>query len=362
MKNDKQYQNGAPARATAPRHQLMARLRNGAACIGAAAWIGGALLTAGCGGNDPGGSRADSTAHAHDHADGAHTHDSAHAHDHGDSARPTTRLEFATQPEQIVAGAPASWTLTILDAASGKPVEKLDTVHEKLMHLIVVSSDLSWFNHLHPRYEGNGRFTISTTLPRPGSYKLYADYTPNGKMQEVPQHEFSTADAAAVPATFASAADTIGAGGWMVKTVTSAPEGEPGKAGGAVYQVAMMPMPGKIRAGKDVMLHFQVRDAAGKPVTGLEPYLGAMGHAVLLSGDTKSYLHTHPMDAHGDAHGSMDHGAHGATAGDARPADGGGSDVMFHTNFPHPGLYKAWGQFQHKGKIITVPFVLNVEA
>ncbi len=124
-------------------------------------------------------------------------------------------------------------------------------------------------------------------------------------------------------------------------------------------------MPGKIRAGKDVMLHFQVRDAAGKPVTGLEPYLGAMGHAVLLSSDTKSYLHTHPMDSHGDAHGSMDHGAHDATAGAAgstQVSAGSGSDVMFHTNFPHPGLYKAWGQFQHKGKIITAAFVLNIDA
>jgi hypothetical protein len=40
----------------------------------------------------------------------------------------------------------------------------------------------------------------------------------------------------------------------------------------------------------------------------------------------------------------------------------GGPDVMFHTNFPHAGLYKAWGQFQHKGQLITAAFVVNVGA
>lgn len=128
-----------------------------------------------------------------------------------------------------------------------------------------------------------------------------------------------------------------------------------------------LPMPGKIKAGQDVMLHFQVRDGSGKPLASLEPYLGAMGHAVLLSSDTKIYLHTHPMD--GGAHGGMDHGGmnHGASTSDSTnksrgEAKKGGSDVIFHTNFPAAGLYKVWGQFQHNGKIITAPFVLKVEA
>jgi len=40
----------------------------------------------------------------------------------------------------------------------------------------------------------------------------------------------------------------------------------------------------------------------------------------------------------------------------------GGPDVIFHTNFPKAGVYKAWGQFMHKGKIITAAFVVNVAA
>lgn len=222
------------------------------------------------------------------------------------------------------------------------------------MHLIVVSKDLTWFNHLHPEYRGNGEFTINAKLPRAGQYKLYADYTPRGGSQEVSQYEFTTAGTDAN--TEASlVADRSGESGWMLRQTVSRPEGEPDAKGSREYQVAMMPMPSTIVAGKDVVLHFQVRDANGEPVNDLEPYLGALGHAVILSSDTKEYLHAHPMDAamEGMDHASEGHGGAGAAAA-------GGGDVIFHTNFPAAGLYKAWGQFQHKGKIITAAFVLQV--
>jgi hypothetical protein len=38
----------------------------------------------------------------------------------------------------------------------------------------------------------------------------------------------------------------------------------------------------------------------------------------------------------------------------------GGPHISFRTSFPKPGLYKVWGQFQHKGKIIMADFVLEV--
>jgi hypothetical protein len=130
-----------------------------------------------------------------------------------------------------------------------------------------------------------------------------------------------------------------------------------------------MPMPEKPVAGKDMMLHFQIRDAHGKPVTDLDPYLGAMGHAVILSSDTKLYLHAHPMESgteQGSTSGAMDHDSMkpGTSMDSHMEAEAGtdrGPDVIFHTNFPVPGYYKIWGQFQHHGKIITAPFVVRVE-
>jgi len=37
-----------------------------------------------------------------------------------------------------------------------------------------------------------------------------------------------------------------------------------------------------------------------------------------------------------------------------------GPSIEFHTRFERTGLYKAWGQFQRRGRVITVPFVVLV--
>ena len=286
-------------------------------------------------------------------------------HEHGSDAAEmeahthATKLLFAATPGEIPVGKPATWTLQINDAKTGAPVKDFSIVHDKLMHLIVVSRDLSWFNHIHPKYEGNGTFKVTATLPRAGSYKLYADYTPKGKTQEVAPHEFSTAGSEVTATNVSLTPDKMN-GAWMTKKVMAHPEGEPNKKGGAMYEVALMPMPFPAKAGADTMLHFQVRDAKGTPIKDLQPYLGAMGHAVILSSDTKQYLHSHPMEA-GDAGKPHDMSKMGDMSAmkHSAPPKSGGPDVMFHTNMPAAGNYKAWGQFMHKGKIITAAFVVN---
>ena len=186
---------------------------------------------------------------------------------------------------------------------------------------------------------------------------MYADYKPKGEEGEVGYAELNFAGADSFALTPKLVAGKM-QDGWMTTTAFGLPEGETelGRVRGALtkYQVALMPMPMSLKAGEDVMMHFQVRDASGKSVTDLQPYLGAKGHCVILSADPKLYLHTHPTDG--------DHQMEGmSTPADAEHASGG-ADVMFHTNFPRAGLYKAWGQFKHKDKIITAPFVVNVAA
>jgi hypothetical protein len=262
----------------------------------------------------------------------------------------TTRLEFRTQPKQVTAGQPAIWTLKVLDAASGDAVKKFQIVNEQFMHVIVVSRDLSWLAHARPEYKDRGLFITSVTLPRAGEYKLYADYTPGEGPREVAQHEVKAAgsngDPAIAPAKASSLpVDSIDKNGWITKRVVAVPEGEAGEPvaqDGPTYEVALMPMPAKLPAGQDVILHFQIRNAEGEPVKDLQPYLGAPGYAVVLSADTDIYLYAHPND--------------GPTADEI-----GGPDVMFRTRFPVPGRYKVWSTFMHNGKIITAPFVVKVE-
>lgn len=326
----------------------------------AAVALGAALVVTGC--NNSGSTPAANSTAANSAAESA-----AKTGDHGDAAHDvethphTTKIEFSTKSGAPTGGAEDVWTIKVLDAESGAPVGDFEVVHDKLMHLIVVKKDLSWFNHLHPKHEGNGVFTVAATLPSGGDFKLYADYTPKGGEQEVAPHELSVEGISPIGPKLVADKAT---GAWLTKKVIAHPEGEPQAKGGATYEVALMPMPAKLEVGKDAMLHFQVRDAKGQPIKDLQPYLGAMGHAVILSEDTKSFLHSHPM-AEGEEHDMSKMGDDKMDMSkmkESAPPKSGGPDVMFHTNFPTAGLYKAWGQFMHKGKIITAPFVLNVGA
>jgi hypothetical protein len=40
----------------------------------------------------------------------------------------------------------------------------------------------------------------------------------------------------------------------------------------------------------------------------------------------------------------------------------GGPSVSFLANFPRPGLYRAWGRFQHEGRLMTADFTFEAVA
>jgi hypothetical protein len=336
--------------------------------LGGAVLLGAGILVSGCNANNAAqntGAQTVADEHAgHDHAAKSEDSHDAKAHTHG------TKMTVTSEPKNIVAGQPAKLTLQITDDA-GKPVEKFAVVHEKQLHQIVVSKDLEWFNHEHPVYSNGGKFAITTTFPRAGTYKLFADYKPEGGEADVATHVFTVGGPNPRPAQAKLVADKI-VNGWITKKVTSAPEGQPDAKGGATYTVKLMPMPMNLKVGQKAIMHFQIEDASGKPLTDIEPYLGALGHCVILSQDAETYLHTHPSDGGHEGH---DHEAMSSESGEAhagheghegheshaaKPVEKGGPDVMFHTEFPKAGLYKVWGQFQHKGKIITAPFVVKV--
>ncbi|MGQ7278468.1 hypothetical protein ACT91Q_10870 [Brevibacillus thermoruber] len=99
----------------------------------------------------------------------------------GVTRRPTVhkyrRSEFSNQSLQ--SNQKEEISIQIQDN-TGKPIEKFEINHEKEMHLIVVSKDLSTFQHLHPENRGKGLFTVTMTFPTGGDYKLIADFIPSG--------------------------------------------------------------------------------------------------------------------------------------------------------------------------------------
>ncbi|GMV26732.1 MAG: hypothetical protein AMXMBFR58_27630 [Phycisphaerae bacterium] len=286
----------------------------------------------------------------------------AHAHAHGaETAAVTHSVAVAVEGgKAIEAGKSASMVFTLKDA-KGTAVKDLDTVHEKVLHLLAVSKDLSWFAHEHPTRRADGAFTMPMTLPAGGEYTLYFDFMPKGSPQQVVPVKVTASGTpkAAVPLTVdADKPKTIN--GFTVALDTE----------------------GAIKAGGKAHMAFTI-SKDGKPVTTLRPYLGAMGHLVIISQDGTQFVHAHPHE--GGEHGAGGHDAHGghgtetkqdehtggAGHGGAAPkaADAGkgmgGPKVDFEAHFKVPGTYKAWGQFNvgtaEKEKVLTVPFTFTVE-
>ncbi len=263
-------------------------------------------------------------------------------------SHPTVHVDFASNPTQAQAGQPTTLTFTVKDQ-NGSTVKDLQIVHEKQMHLLIVSKDLAEFYHVHPEQSADGSYKVIHTFPNGGDYKLYADFTPQGAVQVVEQIDMKVegperAKVALVPDTkFEKVVDGL--------------------------KIVMKPS-AAIKAGQELTLDFEAFDAVtGGPATGLENYLGELAHFVIISEDLKDFVHAHPMekgesmdamkmgDAKPDEHGKDGH-AHGATEHNAGAENR--SEVSAHTTFPRSGLYKLWAQFQRAGKVINVPFIVRV--
>src|SRR5699024_12406280 len=58
----------------------------------------------------------------------------------------------------------------------------LKTSHEKIMHLIIMSSDLNDYYHLHPEAEGDGKFVQKIDLSD-GGYKVFRSEEHTSELQ-----------------------------------------------------------------------------------------------------------------------------------------------------------------------------------
>jgi len=237
-----------------------------------------------------------------------------------DPATAGLKIEWVSEPEVPQPGQSATFSYRVIDTKSGRTVTDLPLNHERPMHLILVSGDLTQFQHIHPELAADGSYRVETTLPVAGTYRLY---------DELVVGEPSSAAAALTPE---AAPKTING----MTVALNAPE--------------------TIQAGETAHFTFEVtRD--GQPVTDLEPYLGAAAHVAIVTEDGTEFAHTHGVAAEDPGH--ADAGAEGDEhgAGHAVPA-AFGPQVAVEYTFAKPGLYKLWVQFSHGGQVITAPFVI----
>jgi hypothetical protein len=223
------------------------------------------------------------------------------------------------------AGTPTKITVSITENRTGLPVTDFEKVHEKLMHMIIVGKDLIYFTHIHPSFDANsGEFSITNNFPEADNYKIWVDFKPKGGIQSLVTFNLDKMIGAShepIPLTGNNQSST--------------------KKTNEKYQVRLK-TPIDISANTAVDIAFEVSDVKGNPITDLEPLMGAGGHAVIISSDRNEFLHVHPTQE---------------VSSDWK----GGPEVAFSTSFPKPGIYKAWGQFQHNKRTVTADFILNVK-
>jgi hypothetical protein len=262
-------------------------------------------------------------------ATAGHDQPGGDAHGHGDSPMgsanaPTSELpgglavaqrgyalRLAAPTAAAGADVPVAFTITGPD---GKPVTKFDLAHEKRLHLIAVRRDQSGFQHVHPTLAADGTWSTGLDLS-PGTWRLFADFTATG----------------ATPLTLG--ADLSVAGDFQ-------PVPTPAESRTAYVDGYAVTLAGDLVAGADARLTLTVTKD-GRPVTDLDPYLGAYGHLVALRDGDLAYLHVHPDGEPGD--------------GRTRP----GPDVVFHTTAPSAGTYRLHLDFQHQGVVRTASFVVS---
>ena len=233
-------------------------------------------------------------------------------------------VSLATEPGEVKPKEKAKLIFSIQDSSTKDiSINDLEIVHEKPIHLIVTSEDLSFFNHIHPQPTGDGSiYEVETEFPFAGKYRFYMDYSPKSVGHRLARLELNVSGTpqVAVPLVVDKTDSQIVDG---VK-VTIKPE-KPFQTNDALN------------------LTFLLEDAkTGKPLTDIEPYLGAFAHFNIINQDHTETLHAHPLVE--------------AESKDAR----GGPEVSTRTIFPKAGLYKIWTQFQRNGKVIVAPFVINV--
>jgi hypothetical protein len=224
-------------------------------------------------------------------------------------------MEFSATPTPVVAGKPVS--LSFVPKNQDKPdvLVPLDVEHEKKIHLIIVSEDLSWFNHIHPEFQADGRYVVNETFPNGGTYSLYSDFKPSGSTHQLDRKELQVEGKAKPAVKFT-----------VPKT----------KAVSGDFSVLLKPDAPQFLSNTEI--HFDGELSKGGKrydVNDLQSYLGAKGHMVAIHMASKTYVHLHPEVENDILH--------------------------FHATFPEPGMYRAWLQFMAEDKLHTVDFTIMTE-
>ncbi|MFF0451600.1 hypothetical protein ACFYT4_35500 [Streptomyces sp. NPDC004609] len=200
----------------------------------------------------------------------------------------------------------------------GRPVTEFTPEHEKELHFIAVRRDTTWFQHVHPVRDEKGTWSVELTL-EPGDWRFFADIHPVGHDGTMTLGIDASVAGRYDPQPLSEDTRTAHVGEY---TVTLDGELLPGEASDLTLTVSRN----------------------GRPVTDLQPYLGAYGHLVALRVGDLGYLHVHPEGEPGD--------------GTTEPGPG----ITFMAAAPSGGTYRLYLDFQHEDVVRTAEFTVRTTA
>ena len=234
-------------------------------------------------------------------------------------------------PEGVRPGVPTPLTIQVNDATTGAPVEDLVRTHQEWSHVIVTRADLGTFAHIHGQPTGEpGRLQVSTTFPTAGRYLVHTEFRRQGQMADVLARQ-----------------EIVVAGPQVAAQPPSEGEIRTAQTHGVTVRLT-----GKAEVGEtsDFTLAF-TDTSTGQPVTGLQPYLGAAGHVVILADDGTGFAHQHAETT--DRYGRPVFAVPGSTFG---------PELDLHATFPTAGHYRLWAQFRlADNTVITAPFAVDAD-
>lgn len=220
-------------------------------------------------------------------------------------------MEISHTPDLLQPGEEAHLTLRAYRPGTAKVANQFEIVHEKLIHLFIVSENLSYFAHVHPVAQPDGSFTLDVKLPYGGMYRLLADYYPAGSVPQLSVGTLYVAGESAKPHLAAELA--------------------PFKSENTTAILKLDPE--QPLAGLETKLFYTL-----DPSEGQQPYLGAWAHTLAASEDLIDLIHVHPF-----------------------LADGKGS-FQINILFPREGLYRVWTQVQRQNVVNTFAFTIPVKS
>ncbi len=219
-----------------------------------------------------------------------------------------------------------------LTTRDGSPVAASDLLvaHTQRIHLLIIDPALEDYHHEHPvptSVPGEYEFTFTPTKSSP--YRIYADVVPalTGIQEYIP------VDLPGIRAPNVHDAPSENRQGTFTAEVD-----------GLHFQLALDGTAGRsLRSRQAQTLRISVSDADGRPLAQLEPVMNAFAHLVGFYDDGRTVVHLHPAGPD-----IIDMAARG------------GPSLEFRFYPPKEGFLRLYCQVSIGGKMIFVPFGVNI--